>query len=147
SVMKLFAVYERPFWRDYGLNGQVGSDRGPVKVTFDCTPPGYERGIMMGFLEGNEARSWSQSTQDDRQAMLVDCLRRYFGPESGEPLEYHERDWMAQEFTRGCYGAHFTPGTWTAFGRALREPFGRIHWAGTECASVWKVYMEGAARS
>lgn len=58
-----------------------------------------------------------------------------------------ERDWMAEEFTRGCYGAHFAPGTWTAYGEAWRAPIGRIHWAGTEYAPQWNGYMEGAIRS
>jgi monoamine oxidase len=54
---------------------------------------------------------------------------------------------MAEEFTRGCYGAHFTPGVWSAYGEKLREPVGRIHWAGAECSAVWNGYMEGAVRS
>ena len=33
---------------------------------------------------------------------------------------------------------------WTQFGPALREPVGRIHWAGTETATVWSGYMDGA---
>jgi monoamine oxidase len=36
---------------------------------------------------------------------------------------------------------------WTAYGHALREPVGRIHWAGAECSPVWNGYMEGAVRS
>jgi len=29
----------------------------------------------------------------------------------------------------------------------LRAPVGRIHWAGTETATVWNGYMEGAVQS
>ena len=39
------------------------------------------------------------------------------------------------------------PGVMTLFGHALREPCGRIHWAGTETATVWAGSMEGAIRS
>jgi monoamine oxidase len=39
SVIKLYAIYPEPFWRADGLNGQAASDRGPVKVTFDNSPP------------------------------------------------------------------------------------------------------------
>jgi monoamine oxidase len=35
----------------------------------------------------------------------------------------------------------------TDYGRALREPVGRIHWAGTETSTVWCGYMDGAVRS
>jgi monoamine oxidase len=39
------------------------------------------------------------------------------------------------------------PGAMTQFGPVLREPVGRIHWAGTETASVWSGYMDGALTS
>ena len=147
SVMKVHAVYPTPFWREEGLNGQAASDRGPVKVTFDNTPPGYERGILMGFIEADDGRRWARRTPEERRAAVVECFVRYFGPRAAEPLEYVERDWTAEEFSRGCYGAHFAPGVWTGFGPALREPVGRLHWAGAECAPVWNGYMEGAVRS
>ena len=69
------------------------------------------------------------------------------GPRASRPEAYHELDWSAEPWTRGCYGAHFTPGTWTDLGPILREPVGRIHWAGTETSPVWNGYMEGAVRS
>ena len=40
-----------------------------------------------------------------------------------------------------------TPGTWSSLGPLLREPVGVIHWAGTETATVWNGYMDGAIRS
>lgn len=33
------------------------------------------------------------------------------------------------------------------YGRAIREPVGPIHWAGTETATFWNGYMEGAVQS
>ena len=147
SVIKVYAVYDRPFWRDQGLTGQAASDTGPVKVTFDNSPPSGSPGILVGFLEANDGRIWARRRPDERRDAVVECFARYFGDEARRPLEYLERDWMAEEFSRGCYGAHFTPGVWTAFGSALREPIGRIHWAGAECSPVWNGYMEGAVRS
>ncbi|MFC6042098.1 flavin monoamine oxidase family protein [Nocardioides hankookensis] len=147
SVFKVYAVYPTPFWREDGLNGQAGSDVGPVKVTFDNTPPGYERGILMGFIEAGDGRHWARRTPEERRAAVVESFVRYFGPRAAEPLEYVERDWMAEEFSRGCYGAHLAPGVWTSYGAALREPVGRLHWAGAECSPVWNGYMEGAVRS
>jgi monoamine oxidase len=147
SVIKVYAAYEEPFWRADGLNGQVASDRGPVKVTFDNSPPSGAPGVLMGFLEGNEARTWARRSLTDRREAVLGSFARYFGPKALEATEYVERDWMAEELTRGCYGAHFTPGVWTAYGHALRAPVGRIHWAGAECSPVWNGYMEGAVRS
>ena len=147
SVIKAYAVYDEPFWRQAGLNGQVVSDRGPVEVVFDNSPPEGSPGVLMGFFEGAEARAWSRTTPADRRAAMVGCLTRYFGDRAAAPREYLERDWSSEEFTRGCYGAHFAPGVWTAYGAELREPVGRIHWAGAEHATRWSGYMEGAVRS
>ena len=33
------------------------------------------------------------------------------------------------------------------YGEAIRAPIGRIHWAGTETATYWNGYMDGAVRS
>jgi monoamine oxidase len=43
--------------------------------------------------------------------------------------------------------AHMPPGALTGFGRALREPIGPIHWAGTETSTVSHGSFDGAIRS
>jgi monoamine oxidase len=43
--------------------------------------------------------------------------------------------------------AHFAPGVLTQYGRLLRAPHGRIHWAGTETAAVSHGAIDGAIRS
>ncbi len=147
SVMKMYAIYDEPFWRAEGLNGQAVSDTGPVKVTFDNSPPSGTPGVLMGFVEAGDGRRLARRTPEERREAVLACFARYFGPRAEHPREFVERDWMAEEFSRGCYGAHFTPGVWTHYGQALREPVGRIHWAGAECSPVWNGYMEGAVRS
>ena len=146
-MIKTYAVYDEPFWRAEGLNGQAASDTGPVKVTSDNSPPSGTPGVLMGFVEAGDARRLARRTPEERREAVLACFERYFGPRATAPREFIERDWMAEEFTRGCYGAHFTPGVWTQHGHALREPVGRIHWAGAECSPVWNGYMEGAVRS
>jgi monoamine oxidase len=147
SVIKVNVRYDEPFWRADGSNGQALGDRGPVKFTFDNSPPEGSSGVLVAFLEGGEARRYSRGTADDRRAAVLGSLAAYFGPRAAEPLEVVELDWSAEEWTRGCYGAHFGPGVWTQFGPALSEPVGRIHWAGTETASVFCGYMDGALQS
>ncbi len=39
------------------------------------------------------------------------------------------------------------PGVMTAYGDLIRTPEGRLHWAGTETATVWNGYLDGAVRS
>ena len=78
---------------------------------------------------------------------MLDCLVRYFGEQASQPLDYIEQSWAEEEYTRGCYAGYMPPGVWSMYGPALRAPVGRIHWAGTETATVWNGYMEGAVQS
>jgi monoamine oxidase len=78
---------------------------------------------------------------------VIAALERFFGPRAADPIDYIDQNWAAEEWTRGCYGAHLAPGAWTQFGEALRRPCGKVHWAGTETSDVWNGYMEGAIRS
>jgi monoamine oxidase len=147
SVIKCLAVYDEPFWRAAGYNGQATSDGPGARVTFDTGPPAGRPGILLGFVTGSEARRLARADPAQRRADVLASFRRYFGPAAGGPAEYIEHDWTADQWTRGCYGAHFPPGTWTQFGPALRRPVGVLHWAGTETATGWSGYMDGAVQS
>ncbi len=146
-VIKVMVAYDEPWWRSEGLNGQAASADGPVGVVFDNTVPGHDPGILVGFYEGAEALYWGERSPTARRQAFVDCLVRYFGPKAASPIDYVERDWAAEVWTRGCYGAHFPTGAWTRYGPALREPCGPIHWAGTETATRWMGYIDGAVQS
>ena len=78
---------------------------------------------------------------------VIDDLAAYFGPEAAEPIAFIEHDWVAEEFTGGCYGAFTAPWTPSRFGRALRAPVGPLYWAGSETARRWTGYMDGAIES
>ena len=147
SVIKCFALYPTPFWREAGLNGFVTSDTGPVHLVFDNSPPDGSVGILLGFMEGAAARQMSRVSPEERRQAALTCFARYFGERAAKPDLYLDHDWNAEVWTRGCYGAHFPPGTWTQFGHALRPPVGRIFWAGTETATRWMGYIEGAIES
>ncbi len=151
TVIKVQCVYDEPFWRADGLAGQATSDTGPVKITFDNSPPEASAhrgpGVLMGFIEGSDGRRALSSSREHRRQGVVDSFARYFGPRARKVVKYVEKSWADEEWTRGCYAGYFGPGGWSDFGRALREPVGRIHWAGTETATVWSGYMEGAVRS
>ncbi|BDP40570.1 putative flavin-containing monoamine oxidase AofH [Deinococcus aetherius] len=147
AVVKFMAVYDRPFWRDAGLSGMAISDEGPVTVTFDNSPPQGSPGVLLGFIEGGEARALMGAGEAERRDAALASLARLFGREALRPLETVERDWAAEPHSGGCYGALFGPGVWTGYGEALREPVGHLHWAGAETARVWMNYMDGAVES
>lgn len=147
SVIKCMALYPEPFWRARDLSGLVTSDTGPVKVTFDNSPPGGRPGVLLGFLEGVQARQLGRVSAEERRRAVLDCFVRFFGPEAGEPYDYVDLDWSEEPYSRGCYAGFLPPGVWTSFGEAMHAPCGRIHWAGTETATLWSGYMDGAIGS
>jgi monoamine oxidase len=147
TVAKCMAIYDEPFWRAEGLSGQGTSDAGPVKLTFDNSPPDGSPGVLLGFLEGRQARELGRLGPEERRTAVVDCFARMFGPRAAQPDRYVERLWAEEEWSRGCYGCHMPTGAWTNYGPALREPIGPLHWAGAEYATVWNGYMDGAVRS
>ena len=147
SVVKCMAVYERPFWRERGLSGAVTSVTGPVSVGFDNSPPDGSPGVLLGFLEGRAAREAMDLSRDQRRRIVSECFGRFFGPEAAHPVDYVDKAWGADEWSRGCYGGFMPPGAWSDHGAALRQPIGPIHWAGAETATVWNGYMDGAVGS
>ena len=147
SVVKCHAVYDEPFWRRDGVSGQGGSDRAPAKIVYDNSPPDGSPGVMLAFLEGRAARDLGAWPAAERRRAVLEELGRLIGPRALRPDAYYERDWGAEEWTRGCYGAFLGPGAWTALGDALRPPVGPLHWAGAEIAHRWSGYMDGAVRS
>ena len=147
SVIKVHALYDEPFWRHEGLSGFAISDSGPVSVVYDDTPEAGSPGVLVAFMEGEHARSWARRGQADRRAGVLARLADFFGERAGRPRELLERSWAEEEYSGGCYAGYFPPGVWTSVGQALREPIGRLHWAGTETATDWNAFMEGAVQS
>jgi monoamine oxidase len=147
TLMKFEAVYDTPFWRAKGLNGQVVSENGPVKVTFDTSPANGSLGIMMGFIGGHDARVWEDRPANERRDAVLQNFANYFGNEALSPRQVVEFNWSTEVWNRGCPVAVLGPGTLIDFGTALRTPVGRVHWAGTETSTYWNGYMDGAVRS
>lgn len=147
SVIKVHVAYEQPFWRRRGLSGAVASNDRHFNVVFDQTPVDESLGILVGFIDGAHAVEMSTRDEQARRRQVVSDLVTYFGPDAAQPLAYVEQDWTREPWSRGGYVAHMPPGVMTIFGSAIREPCGRIHWAGAETATEWAGYLDGALQS
>ncbi len=146
SVIKCIATYARPFWRQAGLSGEAISTDGVVRATFDDSAPDVAHGgqaALVAFVIGDPAKQWSGRPEARRAAVLADLVR-LFGPEAAAPVHYVDRDWTQEEWSAGCYVGVMPPGVMTELGHALRAPLGRIHIAGTETATKWAGYFDGA---
>jgi monoamine oxidase len=146
SVVKAIAQYAEPFWRLDGLSGSAIDMSGPVPVTFDISPPGGP-GLLCALVGGRAADQLGRLAPLERRRVVTGQFASLFGARARRPEEYRDKVWGADVYTRGGYSGYLPPGVLTGVGDALRAPVGRIHWAGTETATEWIGYIEGAIRS
>jgi monoamine oxidase len=147
KLIKWEAVYDRPFWRDAGLSGQAVSEVGPANTTFDNTPPSGSPGILFGFVGGDQARAFARLSRSARRDAVLGNFATYFGDEARNPRASFEMNWAQEAWTKGCPVGHSGVGVLQRYGPQLRKQFGHVHWAGTEVATYWSGYMDGAVRS
>ncbi|WP_392351815.1 FAD-dependent oxidoreductase [Parasynechococcus sp.] len=85
---------------------------------------------MASFVSGNRVGTFSQfSHREQRELILRDLVIKR---------------WTEDPWQTGGYGLTRTPGAWTAFGSSWQNPHGKVFWAGTEQATRWPGYFEGA---
>lgn len=150
---KAFAVYDRPFWRDHGLNGQAITDLPAAPFVVDNSPADGSVGILLTFIGTTNAGTgltWPDAVLDDpdqrRGAILAD-FTTLFGPKASRPEQFLEKDWVHEPWIEGCVSAR-PPGLLTQYSDAISAPVGRIHWAGAETSTAaYDGYMEGAVRA
>ena len=147
TLTKVAVVYDRPFWRDQGLNGTAVDTGGPYSATFDDSPPGGRPGVLFGFVGGDNARTYAGMSAGSKRAAILSQLANYFGPQAYSARQLFETNWSGEQWTRGCPVGIPSLGTLLVYGESLRAPVGRIHWAGTETSNYWNGYMDGAVRS
>jgi monoamine oxidase len=147
TMTKVAAVYKSPFWRAAGLSGSAVTTDGPVTATFDDSPPSGSPGVIFGFVGGDFARSYNAMTPAARKSAVLNQFVTFFGSQAANAVDFFETSWSGEQWTRGCPVGIPSQGTLLAYGPQIRQPVGRIHWAGTETSTYWNGYMDGAVRS
>jgi monoamine oxidase len=147
AVFKIAVVYDEPFWRADGLSGQSFAPGSLANLTIDsCTDTGTP-GVLTVITEGPVARGLGELTAGERKKAVLDAVAERFGDKARSPIDYLEQNWAVERYSGGGMIGHAPPGVLTEFGTALREPCGRIHWAGTESSAVMYGFIDGAVRS
>ena len=141
SGIKVFMSYKSPFWRKEGLSGSVYNFGGSFLWAADASPDDESIGVL-----GTLGRSSDGLTSAQRKASILESLGKCFGPESLNPTAYVEQDWEQETYTRGCVSP-LPKGVLTRYGPALRASTGNLLWAGTETATIWTGYIDGAIRA
>jgi monoamine oxidase len=147
AVFKIALVYGDPFWRADGLSGQSFAPGSPANLTIDSCTDTASPGMLTVITEGPVARQIGLLTEAERKRVVLDAVAERFGDKALSPIDYVEQNWAVERYSGGGMIAHTPPGVLTEFGAALREPCGRVHWAGTESSSVMYGFIDGAVRS
>lgn len=147
AVYKINIVYDEPFWRGDGLSGQSAAPGTAAPVTIDACTDTAVPGVLCVIIEGPPARQMTARESDARRGLVLDELARRFGAKAREPIDFIEQNWTTERYSGGGMISHAPPGVLTEFGPALREPCGRIHWAGAESSAVMCGWVDGAVRS
>ncbi|KZL85935.1 flavin-containing amine [Colletotrichum incanum] len=149
---KTILVYKEPWWRHAGLSGSISTTDGPVVFSRDTCVPDDRQYSITCFHVGEPGRRWSKlPTQEERQAEVLSQFNAVFSTivdNVPEPINIIEKEWTKDEWAMGAPNPVMVQGVITSdAGKAIREPFGNIHFIGTETSIVWKGYMEGAVLS
>jgi putrescine oxidase len=145
-VIKVHAVYARPFWREDGLSGTAFSPYELCHEAYDNTNHADARGTLVGFVSDRTADDLFRLTSEERRARILTSLSHYYGPEALDPMVYYESDWGSEEWTRGAYAASFDLGGLSRYGADLRTPVGPIHFACSDLAGAGFQHVDGAIR-
>jgi monoamine oxidase len=147
AVFKIALVYDEPFWRADGLSGQSFAPGSLANLTIDSCTDTARPGVLTVITEGPVARQMGQLDEAERKKAVLAAVAERFGDKALTPLDYLEQNWAVERYSGGGMISHIPPGVLTEFGPALREPCGRIHWAGTESSAVMYGFIDGAVRS
>lgn len=120
----------------------------PIGITLDDTKPDGTVPAIMGFILARKCRKLCVLTKEERLKKICEIYAKVLGTDKAlHPIHYEEKNWCEEQYSGGCYTTYYPPGILTQFGRVLREPVGKLFFAGTETATEWSGYMEGAVQA
>lgn len=147
DTLKCLVLYQRPFWRELGYSGETISHSGHITFAFDNTSHSGAQAGLVAFVTGARARALRGRPTEELRALIVSEFVRYFGPQASQATGFECEDWSSEPWSMGGPAAVAPPRALSRHHTELASPVGRIHWAGTETASEWCGFMEGAVCS
>ncbi|AUZ33083.1 putrescine oxidase [Arthrobacter sp. PGP41] len=145
-VIKVHAVYSRPFWRSSGLSGTCFGAGSLVQEVYDNTNFGDTRGTLVGFVSDEKADAVFELGADERKRAILESIAGFLGAEALEPEVYYESDWGSEEWTRGAYASSYDLGGLHRYGKDQHAPVGPIYWSSSDLAAEGYQHVDGAIR-
>lgn len=141
---KVFAIYDRPFWRDAGFSGTAQSMVGPLVEIHDATTASG-RAALFGFV-GIGAQQRAIIGEAALIEASIQQFTRIFGPEAAHPRATLCKDWAADPLTAtpdNSLSAGHPQGTDDSW--VVGSWRGRLLLAGSETSTREAGYLAGAA--
>lgn len=145
-VIKVHAVYDRPFWREQGLSGTGFGPNEICQEVYDNTNHLDGRGTLVAFVSDELADQMFSLPAEERRESILRSLAAYLGEQALTPEVYYESDFGAEEWTRGAYAASFDIGGLSRYGAHQRSAVGPLHWACSDLAAEGYQHVDGALR-
>uniref|UniRef100_A0A8C0LSL5 Amine oxidase n=1 Tax=Canis lupus dingo TaxID=286419 RepID=A0A8C0LSL5_CANLU len=134
AIIKCMMYYKEAFWKkkDYCGCMIIEDEEAPISITLDDTKPDGSLPAIMGFILARKADRLAKLHKEIRKRKICELYAKVLG--SQEALQ------VRNPHSDGLIYPRCLP-------RVIRQPFGRIYFAGTETATHWSGYMEGAVEA
>uniref|UniRef100_A0A8C4VDT5 monoamine oxidase n=1 Tax=Gopherus evgoodei TaxID=1825980 RepID=A0A8C4VDT5_9SAUR len=123
SVIKCMMYYKEAFWKkmDYCASMLIEDEEAPISITLDDSKPDGSVPAIIGFILTRKAYRLARVSKEERKRKICELYAKVMGSEEALHVRNH------------CL--------------TIRQPLGRIYFAGTETATQWSGYMEGAVQA
>jgi len=144
---KMLFIYDKPFWREQNLSGEVFSQRGPLTEIYDASPENEEFYALTSFI-GLPSQYRHELQRKGLIELCLGQLQRLFGEASRNTIDIQIKDWGQDQFISTDIDLNTVsrhpeyPGS---LQRNLWE--NQLILAGTEVARQHGGYLEGALES
>ena len=159
-IIKTNTFWKTPFWRELGYNGltvhyyddDYKGFIGPIATSFDDCKPDGSCYSLMGFILSNQMTQYQELTKLERQELVLKQYYNIFNKDDrvfNEFIGYFEMEWNKEKYSQGCYVGSFNCNVMSQeYYKILRKPKdNKIYFSGTELATKWQGYMDGAIQS
>jgi monoamine oxidase len=143
GAIKFTLEYERPFWRNKGFSGMLYSHADIVVEMYDHTNFEEDKFGFTGFLNGGASRY----SQEVRKENVLRQLSELLGEEARQPLVYFDKVWNDAFIIEGnqLIGRPHQNNGHPLLQKSYMN--GKLFFCGTETASEFPGYMEGAVEA
>lgn len=145
-IMKTAMLFENRFWeRKMGEKFSCFTD-GTSDFIFAATlGQQSQEGILCSYAIGDKSDDLAARGTEQLRESIERDLTALFPGENTRSIATVRYAWQEDKYTQGAY-ALYRPGQWFPIRQVLRQPHGRIHFAGEHLADE-QGFMEGAVDS